>query len=173
MSYDIRKKTDGYHVIDQRDGKEVATSKSRAGAEEKMRGFISADVKPTRSPGTRAESVGKTQMILDDTYTPRPVTRQFRGGALVSNPNAPVEEPQHTTFVETPAGVKEVPAALGGGILKKLKKAATKPLKDAKKGVGKKLDALDDGIFGGEGLGSNLRKLREEKKKRSPGARGR
>lgn len=175
-SYDIRKEHDGYHIYNQVTGEDRGKTKTRAGAETQMNRLKALEpAAPGKvSPGVLdGKEIGGVPTYLDDTYTRRQVERAYIDGRPVA-----VERPSTTIDVapvsasETPAtaapAAAAVPAFKFGGVLGKVKKAATKVKNapgDARDAVGRQLDRADDTIFGNEGLGSNIRKLREERRK--------
>jgi len=89
MPYDIRKSSDGYHVINQRTGEDKGVSKTRAKAEGHMRALYAHEPgKASTSPGTMTDSKGDLAMALNSSYRPEPIPHAYMGGKLV--PSRPV-----------------------------------------------------------------------------------
>ena len=171
MPYDIRKTADGYHVYNQATGEDKGKSVSRAKAEAQMRA-LSASESPRKVVSGELDG-GKMQGVptyLDDTYTRQPVLNAWVDGKSVgiqgapSAPSAPVE----AAAASSPAASGEaLPAFKYGGIIGKVKKAAKKVASapgDAKDYIAGEVNKADNAVFGGQGLGSNLRKLKKELK---------
>jgi hypothetical protein len=77
VPYDIVKREDGYHVINTRTGEDKGVSKTRAKAEAHMRALYAAENRKSEStPGMRFGG----SMMLDDTYTPRPIEHVYIDG---------------------------------------------------------------------------------------------
>jgi len=129
---------------------------------------------------------GGSMSTVDDTYSPVPITHAYMGGkrypvmgASPATPTLPpmaspkavvaTEKPKPRT-VSVPKGetVAPIPGMIGGGILKKV---LSKPVEKARE-VGRQIEHADDVIFGNEGLGSNLRKLKKEFNRFSRGSDG-
>jgi len=168
MPYDIRKTTDGYHVYNQETGEDKGKSVSRAKAEAHMRALYANEHPTKTTPGMLdGGKIAGVPTYLDDTYTRRQVESAWVDGksVAISPPVSIVSTSSTPASVTTPA---TVPAYRFGGIMKKLKKKAS----DVKEAVGGELDRMDDSIFGGEGLGSNIRKLKKDLRSGGRGSRG-
>jgi|FLYL01.1.fsa_nt_gi hypothetical protein len=79
MPWDIRKRDSEYLVVSQTTGEVVGKHKSRDKAERQLRALY-ANYRPAATPGAMAHG---GRMMLDDTYTPRPITDVFVDGRRV------------------------------------------------------------------------------------------
>lgn len=75
MPYDIVKRSDGYHVINQETGEDKGCSETRGKAEAHMRAMYAHEGPKKHSPGMMAEGG-----VLDDSYVPHPVSHVYVDG---------------------------------------------------------------------------------------------
>lgn len=113
IPYDIRKTADGYHVFNQHTGEDKGKSSTRAKAEAHMKALYAHEPRQMSSPGM----LGGGNTVLDDTYTPAPITEAYMGGKkypvvgapAAQSPDSSVSAPGALDKTGIPAGESVVP----------------------------------------------------------------